>query len=125
MKKAVELKKFKYRMTKHMTNEESFVDEKLNSLNIEYKKQMILGFYIIDFVLPLKMTCIEVDGLYHNNQKLKDAGRESFKLNEYQYRFVKEGHRIDYYPTSGKYHDISLNKRGMIPAFKLITLFKE
>ena len=56
---------------------------------------------------------------------LKEAGIESFKLNDYQYRFVKDGHKIDYYPTSGKYHDITLNKRGTIPAFKLITLFKE
>jgi hypothetical protein len=62
--------------------------------------------------------------IYAHIVDLEEAGIEVFKLNDYQYRFVKEGHKIDYYPTSGKYHDITLNKRGMIPAFKLITLFE-
>lgn len=66
-----------------------------------------------------------VNSIYAHIIDLKEAGIESFKLNEYQYRFVKDNHRIDYFPTSGKYHDITLNKRGTIAAFKLITLFKE
>ena len=56
---------------------------------------------------------------------LKEAGIDSFKLTDYHFRFVKGVHRIDYFPTSGKYHDITLKKRGTIPAFKINTLFKE
>jgi hypothetical protein len=62
--------------------------------------------------------------IYAHIVDLEEAGIEVFKLNDYQYRFVKDGHRIDYFPTSGKYHDITINKWGIIPAFKLITLFK-
>ena len=61
--------------------------------------------------------------IYAHIVDLEEAGVEVFKLNDYQYRFVKEGHRIDYFPTSGKYHDITLKKWGNIPAFKLIALF--
>lgn len=64
-----------------------------------------------------------VKSIYAHIVDLQEDGIESFKLNDYQYRFVKNGHKVDYFPTSGKYHDITLNKRGTIPAFKLITLF--
>ena len=48
---------------------------------------------------------------------------EIFKLNPYQYRFIQRDHIIDYFPTSGKYHDLNLNKWGFSHVFKLIELF--
>jgi hypothetical protein len=65
-----------------------------------------------------------VKSIYVHLIDLEENGVEVFKINDYQYRFVKGVQRIDYFPTSGKYHDITLNKWGMIPAFKLITLFE-
>jgi hypothetical protein len=61
--------------------------------------------------------------IYAHIIDLEEAGIEVFKLTSYQYRFIQGEHRIDYYPTSGKYFDINLKKWGNIPAFKLITLF--
>lgn len=63
--------------------------------------------------------------IYNHLVDFKEAGIDSYKLTDYQYRFIKEGHRIDYYPTSGKYFDITLNKWGKIPANKIISLFEQ
>lgn len=64
-----------------------------------------------------------VKSIYNHLIDWTENDIEIFKLTDYQYRFVKGNHRIDYYPTSGKYFDITLNKRGTIPAYKIITLF--
>lgn len=53
----------------------------------------------------------------------KENEIEIFKLNSFQYRFVQNGHIVDYYPTSGKYHDITIQERGYCPTNKIITLF--
>jgi hypothetical protein len=66
-----------------------------------------------------------VKSIYNHLVDLEENGIEVFKLTPYQYRFVKENHRIDYYPTSGKYFDITLNKWGTLPAYKINTLFED
>jgi hypothetical protein len=53
----------------------------------------------------------------------RDEGVEMFKINEYQYRIVREGHALDYYPTSGKYFDNQKNKWGFVSVPKIIDLF--
>jgi len=53
----------------------------------------------------------------------QNLGVEIFTLTEYQYRFTQQNHVIDYYPTSGKYHDITTNKHGQIPAYDFYKLF--
>ena len=42
----------------------------------------------------------------------RELGIEKFQVNEYQLRFVKGKVRFDYYPTSGKYFDISTGHWG-------------
>ena len=64
-----------------------------------------------------------IKSIYGHLVEFKEIGIEIFKLTQYQYRFIKENHRIDYYPTSGKYHDINLNKWGYTEAFKIKDLF--
>jgi len=39
---------------------------------------MILGFYILDFVLPLKMLNIEIDGGCHQLAQRYDRSRDGF-----------------------------------------------
>jgi hypothetical protein len=56
--------------------------------------------------------------------ELKEADIEVFELTPYQYRLVKGNHRIDYYPTSGKYCDLNKNEWRFCPAHKLVSLFE-
>lgn len=65
-----------------------------------------------------------VKSIYNHLIDFTEEGIEIFKLTPYQYRFIKGFHKIDYFPTSGKYFDISLQKRGIIHAYKINTLFK-
>lgn len=47
-------------------------------MGIPFKQQVILGFYIVDFVLPLQMLCIEIDGPEHASRKAYDKTRTAF-----------------------------------------------
>lgn len=53
----------------------------------------------------------------------KKRGVEIFKIEDFQYRFIKAGKEIDYFPISGKYHDVKQNIWGTIPAYSLYELF--
>ena len=64
-----------------------------------------------------------VKSIYGHIVEFHELGIEIFKISPYQYRFVKENHRIDYFPTSSKYHDLNLGKWGYSPAFKIKELF--
>lgn len=64
-----------------------------------------------------------VKSIYNHLIDWEEIGIKVFKLTPFQYRFIKDEHRIDYYPTSGSYFDITLRKRGSLPAFKINTLF--
>ncbi len=55
----------------------------------------------------------------------KEHGIEIFKLTSFQYRFIKKDHKVDYYPTSGKYFDITLQERGFCPTQQIISLFNK
>jgi len=67
-----------------------------------------------------------VKSIYNHLVDWEEMGIEIFQLSKYQYRFIRleDDHRIDYYPTSGKYYDISLKKWGKSPAYKIIELFR-
>jgi very-short-patch-repair endonuclease len=78
MKTAKELKNYKGKLKTHMTKEEKYVEDQLKLIGIEYKKQMILGFYIMDFILPTKMINIEVDGGIHKETAKRDYLRDKF-----------------------------------------------
>ena len=78
MQTAQQLKKHKARLKRQMTKGERAFEIILKTNGIKYKKQMILGFYILDFVLPDYMLNIEVDGLYHSERKKEDYLRDNF-----------------------------------------------
>jgi len=68
------------------------------------------------------------------NERIKEFNPESaiwkklnveiFLINKYQYRFIKEDKKIDYFPTSGRYHNINTNEWGTVPAYGVQELFK-
>lgn len=64
-----------------------------------------------------------VKSIYNHLVDWEELGVEIFKINDYQYRFVYGHHQIDYFPTSGKYHDLSRDKWGRSLAYKIIDLF--
>ena len=78
MKSAKEIKKYKYKLSHNATKEELYVLSILKKNNIEYKFQPILGFYIMDFLLPIKMINIEIDGKIHDSRKEYDKRRDVF-----------------------------------------------
>lgn len=78
METAKQLKKHKSELKRNLTKEERYVESVLINMGIPYKKQMILGFYIMDFILPTKMINMEIDGGVHNDRKTKDQMRDNF-----------------------------------------------
>lgn len=58
-------------------SERAFRD-RLEAAGITFKTQMILGSFILDFVIPDKMLVIEIDGSVHNEQRSYDAFRDRF-----------------------------------------------
>lgn len=78
MKSPKELHKYQDRMKRRPTNPERNFSLRLQRAGIDFKPQMILGFYIIDFVLPAQMLCIEIDDPSHNLRKAYDLMRDRF-----------------------------------------------
>ena len=50
----------------------------LDDLKINYTYQAIIGNYRVDFLEPISKTCIETDGIYHENQVEKDVKRDAW-----------------------------------------------
>ncbi len=59
------LRRFSRRMKREPTAYETLFEQRLIDAGIPYKKQAILGFYIIDLVLPDRLLCIELAGSQH------------------------------------------------------------
>lgn len=78
MENSTQLRQHKRDLLKRMTSAEKQFEKLLKECGIEYKKQMILGFFILDFCVPSKMINIEIDGEYHDLQKKKDELRDKF-----------------------------------------------
>lgn len=74
-------------MKRNPTKSEALFKEKLNKSGIEYKTQIIVGFYIVDFIIPDRMICIEIDGSSHNGKELYDARRDEF-LDKVGYKVI-------------------------------------
>lgn len=66
MKTAQELRKFNRRMKRKPTRYEAMFAKRLQEAGIEFKSQMIFGFYILDFCLPEYLLNIEIDGDIHD-----------------------------------------------------------
>lgn len=78
MLKSKEIRKFSRQMKKKPTKSELAFRKYLVSLGVDIKQQMILGFYILDFVIPSKMLIIEIDGKSHNESVVYDFLRDEF-----------------------------------------------
>lgn len=70
------------KMRKFPTQAESIIWDylKRNQLNIKFRRQHIIGEYIVDFVDLKSKTVIEIDGGYHNinEQIIADKERTSY-----------------------------------------------
>jgi very-short-patch-repair endonuclease len=71
-----DLRRFSRRMKREPTAHEALFERRLIDAGIPYKKQVILGFYILDFVLPDRLLCIELDGRQHGGEY--DRKRDEF-----------------------------------------------
>lgn len=80
MKTAVEMKRYQSQMrsAKRETPAEKRFRLRLESAGVSFKRQMILGFYILDFVVPGKMAIVEIDGSFHADRAEYDAARDEF-----------------------------------------------
>jgi len=67
-------------MRTRKTKSERVFYERLISAGANFKTQVILGNYILDFVLPDQMICVEVDGPDHSGKKRRafDDARTAF-----------------------------------------------
>lgn len=46
----------------------------------QVQRQVVFGFYILDFVVPARLLVIEIDGQSHSSQVAHDARRDAFCL---------------------------------------------
>lgn len=60
------------------TGYEYLFKERLVKGGWNFKQQMILGWYILDFVIPEKMIVFEIDGASHKNRVYYDNKRDEF-----------------------------------------------
>lgn len=49
---------------------------KANRLGVAFKRQVVIGQYIADFVAPARRVVVEVDGGYHRIRATADARRD-------------------------------------------------
>lgn len=75
-------------MRSRPTNPEKVFELRLIGARFEFKRQMILGFYIIDFVLPEQMICFEIDGENHKQRVKYDEARDRF-INHSGFRMIR------------------------------------
>jgi very-short-patch-repair endonuclease len=72
------------------TKAELKMSEKLSSIGVAFDEQVIVGAYVVDFLLAEHFTIIEVDGAYHRTpeQKEKDKIRTKY-LNSRGLRVIR------------------------------------
>ena len=71
-----ELKEKAESMRKNPTEAESALWEMLRGKNLEFRRQHIIGDYIVDFVCLDKQLVVELDGGYHNDPEQKELDRQ-------------------------------------------------
>lgn len=81
MKTNYQLNKWACEMRECPTQYELMAIQALERHNMKFITQQVFGFYILDFIIPSKCLVVEIDGEYHNDNKLHDKIRD---------RFVKE-----------------------------------
>lgn len=64
------------RLKDNLTPLELSVAKVLDSLNVEFELQKIIGVYIVDFYIPARNLIIEADGNWHNEPERKERDRK-------------------------------------------------
>lgn len=62
--------------------------ERLTELAIRHKRQAIIGYYIVDFLLADRLLIIEVDEQYHLNRHHQDSKRQRY-LEAWGFQFLR------------------------------------
>lgn len=57
-------------------------------LGVSFRRQVVLGNFIVDFLAPRVRLVVEVDGSYHSQRAAADARRDS-KLHRLGYRVLR------------------------------------
>ena len=57
-------------------------------LGVWFRRQVVIGRYIVDFVAPRERLIVEVDGGYHSTRESADARRDR-KLTRMGYRVLR------------------------------------
>jgi very-short-patch-repair endonuclease len=57
-------------------------------LGVAFKRQQVIGKYIVDFVAPSVKLIVEVDGGYHASRHVADARRDRY-LERAGYRVIR------------------------------------
>lgn len=73
------------------TKAEAVFCKKLHSMHlpVTIQRQIIFGYYIVDFYLPEWHLVIEIDGRSHVGREKQDAKRQSWLETEYGLRFLR------------------------------------
>lgn len=104
-------------MRKNPTQSEHLAAEAMKKSGLKYESQKVLGFYILDFLVPSKCLVVEIDGRSHDDKAYKDCFRDSF-INQCGFRVVRVSaseaknvmEYINKYPDADNY--IYRNKRA-------------
>jgi very-short-patch-repair endonuclease len=59
-----------------------------NRLGVQFRRQVVIGRFIVDFLAPALRLVVEVDGGYHARREHADARRDA-KLRRRGYRVVR------------------------------------
>jgi len=75
-----ELQDFQQRLRDNPTHAERHLRHQLDHLKEDYRFQEIIGFYIVDFLLPNRCLIVEVDGGVHRQEenRKRDMKRDAF-----------------------------------------------
>src|SRR5690606_28736632 len=57
-------------------------------LGVAFRRQVVIGDFIVDFLAPSRKLVVEVDGLFHERQRSADARRDA-KLGRLGYRVLR------------------------------------
>ena len=57
-------------------------------LGVSFRRQVVLGPYVVDFLAPAIRLVVEVDGGYHSRRQAQDARRDT-KLQRWGYRVLR------------------------------------
>lgn len=57
-------------------------------LGVAFRRQVVIGDFIVDFLAPSRKLVVEVDGVFHERQRSADARRDA-KLGRLGYRVLR------------------------------------